>query len=427
MQRFEMNGGDSMRRYSGGSVRRMRGRWQCVLRYQEDGSGDWRSVTHMTEVPCGKGDGGRRAAEEELRNWRDSLIIDEATRIVAARYEARIASASDDGEASEALAMPFVDYALAYVGGMRLGRRSGRPIEASSRYEYERLIRNQVAPLLPAGVAVCAVTADMVEAMVASLQERYSSSTTRKAFNLVRSVFAHACEHDGLRRNPCGGLRAPRPGKPRLNSLPVTEADRLARELAGMRPTRGVTAGRLALACGLREGEMAGLTVADSGLESGFLNVRQAIARATGRGRSYVKAPKTDSGLRRIPLNGEVRSALEGALSMLEDACDESGVRVSGRLFLLGHPDGTWTAPDTLGREWSAVSRALGLVGMAGRNVTLHDLRHTFATCALAKGAPVKDVQAVLGHSSAQMTLDVYASSDPERRRGAMEAIGRDV
>ena len=59
--------------------------------------------------------------------------------------------------------------------------------------------------------------------------------------------------------------------------------------------------------------------------------------------------------------------------------------------------------------------------------MTLHDLRHTFATCALAKGAPVKDVQAVLGHSSAQMTLDVYASSDPERRRGAMEAIGRDV
>lgn len=39
----------------------------------------------------------------------------------------------------------------------------------------------------------------------------------------------------------------------------------------------------------------------------------------------------------------------------------------------------------------------------------MHDLRHTAASLAIASGATVKDVQAMLGHKSAAMTLDTYA------------------
>ncbi|KXP08447.1 hypothetical protein AXK57_16100 [Tsukamurella pulmonis] len=41
--------------------------------------------------------------------------------------------------------------------------------------------------------------------------------------------------------------------------------------------------------------------------------------------------------------------------------------------------------------------------------VTAHDLRHTAASLAVQAGAHVKAVQAMLGHKSAAMTLDVYA------------------
>jgi integrase len=46
-------------------------------------------------------------------------------------------------------------------------------------------------------------------------------------------------------------------------------------------------------------------------------------------------------------------------------------------------------------------------VGLAG--VTLHDLRHTAASLAIAAGANVKAVHGMLGYASAPMTLDVYA------------------
>lgn len=41
--------------------------------------------------------------------------------------------------------------------------------------------------------------------------------------------------------------------------------------------------------------------------------------------------------------------------------------------------------------------------------ITPHDLRHTAASLAVSAGANVKAVQRMLGHSSAAMTLDIYA------------------
>jgi integrase len=49
--------------------------------------------------------------------------------------------------------------------------------------------------------------------------------------------------------------------------------------------------------------------------------------------------------------------------------------------------------------------RALGLGPF-----TPHDLRHTTASLAVSAGANVKAVQRLLGHASAAMTLDIYAS-----------------
>jgi integrase len=55
-------------------------------------------------------------------------------------------------------------------------------------------------------------------------------------------------------------------------------------------------------------------------------------------------------------------------------------------------------------RVFDPACTAAGIVGL-----TPHDLRHTAASLAIAAGANVKAVQRMLGHSSAAMTLDVYA------------------
>lgn len=54
-----------------------------------------------------------------------------------------------------------------------------------------------------------------------------------------------------------------------------------------------------------------------------------------------------------------------------------------------------------------------------------HDLRHTYASYLLSKGVPVKYVQEQLGHATARMTLDTYASVMPSVKFGALELLDK--
>lgn len=68
-------------------------------------------------------------------------------------------------------------------------------------------------------------------------------------------------------------------------------------------------------------------------------------------------------------------------------------------------PDGGRLDPDV----WRAraFARAVELCELDG--LRIHDLRHTAASLAISTGATVVDVQAMLGHSRASTTLDIYA------------------
>jgi integrase len=56
-------------------------------------------------------------------------------------------------------------------------------------------------------------------------------------------------------------------------------------------------------------------------------------------------------------------------------------------------------------------------------DVTPHDLRHTAASLAVSAGANIKAVQRMLGHASAAMTLDVYASLFDEDLDAVADAL----
>lgn len=54
---------------------------------------------------------------------------------------------------------------------------------------------------------------------------------------------------------------------------------------------------------------------------------------------------------------------------------------------------------------------------------TLHDLRHTAATCMLAGGVDVASVARILGHTTPSTTLGIYAHALPAAEERAIAAI----
>jgi integrase len=167
------------------------------------------------------------------------------------------------------------------------------------------------------------------------------------------------------------------------------------------------SAGRLrpllvtAVFTGMRSSELRGLTWDNVDLERKVLHVRQ---RADQWG--VMGAPKSAAGNREIPMSPMVVNVLrEWRL-----ACPK------GPLNLV-FPNGAGNVEshsNILHRGWYVLQQHAGIVGTDGEaKYGFHALRHFFASWAIEQGFSPKRLQALIGHSSIQMTFDVYGHLFP--------------
>lgn len=113
--------------------------------------------------------------------------------------------------------------------------------------------------------------------------------------------------------------------------------------------------------------------------------------------------PKTPRGYRRVSLDPETVAMLRvhRARQAAEKLAIGGGYCDLGLVFC--EPDGTPLHPGTVSEGFRRLTRQLGLP------LSLHGLRHTWATLALKAGIHPKVVQERLGHSKIAVTLDLYS------------------
>lgn len=182
---------------------------------------------------------------------------------------------------------------------------------------------------------------------------------------------------------------------------------------------------QIALMTGMRQGEICGLRWGDVDFMGRTIWVRRAVARDGGK--TYVKTPKTKSSIRDIPIADALAEVLMSRYRSMQTARAEVGLDASPKammqLYVIGEIDGSYHNVHMIWKQWNALAKSLGLVGTQGTVPAFHDLRHTFATYAIAEGVDVKTVSSILGHANASMTLDVYASADSDSKRAAAKTI----
>ena len=165
------------------------------------------------------------------------------------------------------------------------------------------------------------------------------------------------------------------------------------------------------LTTGLRRGELCGLRWEDFDGESGTLKVRRTICARRG-GELKAGETKTYAGQRTILLPYSTTRLLK-----------------KRRTAALTQ----WIFPDPIRPErpvnpGSAYRMLKELLKQAGLpSIRFHDLRHTFATHALASGVDAKTLSGILGHTKASFTLDTYTHVTGDMHRNAAEIFGNVV
>ena len=234
-----------------------------------------------------------------------------------------------------------------------------------------------------------------------------SDSQVINCYSLCDRVLEKAVAEKLIVRNPAKGCKLP-PNRP--NEMTVLSREDMQKVLIQAKEENYYELFLLEFATGLRLGELMALQWDDVDLVTGELRINKQVNLVGSK--LVISEPKTKAAVRTLILPPSVRKVLA-----------EYKTRVNSR----------WLFPSPKKEDLpiipSAVSRRLHtLLEHAGcEQVRFHDLRHTFATNALAHGMDIKTLSTILGHVSSATTLNTYSHVTDEMRQRAAVKIDQGI
>jgi integrase len=265
---------------------------------------------------------------------------------------------------------------------------------ATTMVRDQSAIRRHLIPAL-GHVQLTKLRQTDVRAFVANLAHQVGPGTTRSVYGVLRAALNAAVNAEVLVRSPARGIKLPQVPKTDVVTLRPANLHRLAAEL----PQRWRPMIYVAGACGLRCSEVAGLRVGRVDTPGHRLRVLE-TAPQVGGDRAE---PKTDAGRRTVPLPGFVAELLDQHLERYELRGD------SDALVFSAERGGRLHAANWHKRAWVTARANAGFPSLR-----FHDLRHSAVPLWVAMGANLLQVSRWLGHSTVQITADVYGHLFPE-------------
>jgi integrase len=203
-----------------------------------------------------------------------------------------------------------------------------------------------------------------------------------------------------LPRIPAYGATLPRTVQPEMSALEESQVSQL---LVAANGTRHEALYRLAIATGMRQGELLGLKWTDIEWKKGVINVQRQVQRVPGKGFIF-DDPKTLAGRRSVRVGQNVLQSLAQHKERQELEIFYAGERWQAFDLVFPSTFGTPLDQRNLLRDYYATLKMAGLP-----RIRFHDLRHTAASLLISHETPINVVSAMLGHSKPSVTLDIYA------------------
>lgn len=240
-------------------------------------------------------------------------------------------------------------------------------------------------------------------------------STIVKVQSIVKPAFAMAIEDDILRRNPFSfPLKDVIPNDVEKREA-LSEADTedflsfVQKDTCSQKYYSEIM---ILLGTGLRASEFCGLTMNDVDLQERRIKVDHQLLRDE-HGTYYISKPKTSNGMRYIPMNNEVYTALQNIINNRKPPKVE--YMIDGYVgFLFLDRSGKPKTVRHLDNVFKNMVKRYNNVNSKKIKVTPHILRHTFCTRLENSGMNPKSIQYLMGHGDLNVTMGTYAHSDYE-------------
>lgn len=230
----------------------------------------------------------------------------------------------------------------------------------------------------------------------------YANSTIKKMYIILNQCFKEALKRKIITDNPMLDVRKPKSTKKtkKIRALTLDEQKKLV-EVIRTENVRYAEQMLISMFTGMRMGEINALSVNDLNTNFNFINIDKTISKGE-HGEAFVNdTAKTENGNRQIPINETVRPVIEKIISEYKLTDDNVLFHTSA---------GTLIATSVVNTEFRRIVNRYNIQDKKVKgDLSLHSLRHTYATRCIESGMPPKVLQHLMGHSDIKVTLDTYA------------------
>ncbi len=291
-------------------------------------------------------------------------------------------------------------------------------LKPTTRSEYESLIYKHIIPEI-GDIELNKLTQNDLQQFYSRLKTNgrqirtdvygngLSDRMVRACHTLCRKSLEKAVEENLIRINPAIDCKLP-PKKSK--EMKVLTREEMQRFIIQAKYDGYLELFILELSTGMRRGEILGLQWDDLDMNTGELKISRQVAMLNGK--IHITEPKTKTSTRTIILPTYIVKMLKEYKKTINSK---------------------WMFPspikEDMPRNPSAVRKILDrtLEKADCKHIRFHDLRHTFATTALANGMDIKTLSAIIGHNLAETTLNIYTHITDEMQRTAADKIEQGI
>jgi integrase len=286
-------------------------------------------------------------------------------------------------------------------------------VRYSTQQRYKQLVARHIEPAIGRVILSKLTGMDVQTLMNAALKSGLSPRSVQYIHTTLRQALEQATKLDLVERN-VASLVDP-PTVPRHEITPFDQGQTLE-FLKAADGHRFQFLFLLALASGLRQGELLGLRWQDVDFQAGILHVRHGLQRQ--KGKLVLIETKTEKSRRALPLAPIATDALKGQLAAQRRHQLAHGESWNADGFVFTSEKGTPLDATNVSHEFRKLVATTNLP-----QIRFHDLRHTCATLLLLQGVDMNTIKDILGHSQISLTMNTYAHVLPIMKRHAADRL----
>lgn len=276
---------------------------------------------------------------------------------------------------------------------------------------YEQNINININPIL-GDIKLKQLTGIQIQSMYNKLQDKkanggngLSSASVAKIKNILSGALQQAVLNKYIKSNPLDQTKPPKVKDADIRIMTKEEQIRFVSVLPFYN-TGNMFA--VALATGMRIGELCALNITDINRDQKYIDITKSAGRRKDKHTGEVSIkngpPKTKHSIRKIPLLPSVEVMLDRQEQLVSELRDKAREKWKDNTLVFPTDEGN--IHDLSGLRTS-MGRILKRVGLP--HMTIHALRHTYATTALNSGVAAQNVARLLGHKDGATTLRFYA------------------